>query len=88
MSSVKVHKDARAITRSELITELRGICDELESVGQFSFGTGESVAVPQAIYRELELERSKDGAELKLEIEIKWAAEVAAAVGEAAGVEE
>ncbi|OBJ81404.1 hypothetical protein A9W97_02495 [Mycobacterium gordonae] len=73
--SKTLYEDERELTRSELVAELRRIAADLESSAQFSFGDGEvleQVSVSDRLKREIEVERTKDGNRMKVEIEFAW----------------
>lgn len=75
MMSKNLYKDEREVTRSEFVAELRQIAAELESSAQLNFGDGgqpQQVAVPDRFEREIEVEQAKDGARMKVEIELTW----------------
>jgi amphi-Trp domain-containing protein len=75
MSHIKIHEDHRTLSRTELAAELRRVAGQLEAGEDLSYGeAGDSIAVPEQIERELEIEQTKDGAGYKFDIEFKWAA--------------
>jgi amphi-Trp domain-containing protein len=74
MTHVKIHEDHRTLSRAELAAELRRVASQLESGGTLSYGEAGSIAVPEQIQREVEIEQTKDGAGYKFDIEIKWTA--------------
>lgn len=74
MAEVTIHKEERMTTRAEVAAELHRIANDLESDGIISYGTGGSLAVPDQLEREIEIEREDRGttAEYEVEIELKW----------------
>jgi amphi-Trp domain-containing protein len=75
MAHQKIYEDHRTFTRAELATELHRLAIQLESGDEVTYGesgAGASIAVPEQIERELEIEPTKDGAGVKFELEIKW----------------
>jgi amphi-Trp domain-containing protein len=72
---MKIHKDERILTRAEAASELRRLADELES-GAISYGSGESLVVPDRLEFEFEIEREERGSAVKFEVEVEleWSA--------------
>jgi len=84
MAHHKIYEDHSTLSRPELAAELRLIADQLEADGEVTYGRGAtagSVRVPAQFSREVEVERTKHGAEVKVEIEFKWAEKPADAAG-------
>jgi len=74
MAEETIHKEERMTTRTDVVAELRRLADELESGATISYGTGGSLAVPDQLEREFEIEREDKGGsvEYEVEIELKW----------------
>lgn len=70
MAEVKIHKDERMMTRAEAAADLRRLADELEA-GTISYGAGGSLAVPDRLEREIEIEREDYGTTTKYEVEVE-----------------
>lgn len=69
MGEVTIHKDERTTTRAEAAADLRRLADELEA-GTINYGTG-SLAVPEQLTREIEIEREDKGSVVKYEVEVE-----------------
>lgn len=74
MTHSKIYEDHRTLSRVELAAELHRVAAQLESGGDVSYGELGSIAVPEEIQREVEIEQTKDGAGFKFDIEFKWIA--------------
>lgn len=74
MAEEKIHKEERLLSRADVAAELRRLADELEAGGTITYGTGGSLAVPEQLEREFEIEREDKGGkiEYEVEIELKW----------------
>ncbi|HTM85763.1 MAG TPA: amphi-Trp domain-containing protein [Mycobacterium sp.] len=74
MSEEKIHKEKRMTNRAGVAAELRRLADELESGGNISYGAGGSLAVPDQLEQEFEIEREDRGSsvEYEVEFELKW----------------
>lgn len=70
MGEVTIHKDERLMTRAEAAADLRRLADELEA-GTISYGADGSLAVPDQLEREIEIEREDKGNRVKYEVEVE-----------------
>lgn len=72
MAEEKIHKDERMMTRAEVAADLRRLADEVEA-GAISYAGG-SLAIPDRVEREIEIEREYDGATAtyEVELELQW----------------
>ena len=61
------------MTRAEAAADLRRLADEVEA-GKISYGAGGTLDVPEAIEREIEIEREDNGTTVKYEVEfeLEW----------------
>ncbi|AEF36733.1 hypothetical protein JDM601_2733 [Mycolicibacter sinensis] len=61
------------MTRAEAAADLRRLADELEA-GKISYGADRSLEVPEALEREIEIEREDKGTNIKyqVEFELEW----------------
>lgn len=61
------------MTRAEAAADLRRLADELEA-GKISYGADGSLEVPEALEREIEIEREDKGTNIKyqVEFELEW----------------
>ena len=72
MTGMDIFEDERMVSRADLAAWLRQLAAQLESEGRIFYGAGGSVAVAEQVQCELEIESSKGGTELSVEIEFSW----------------
>lgn len=83
-----IFEDERMVSRADLAAWLRQLAAQLESEGRIFYGAGGSVAVAEQVECELEIESSKGGTELSVEIEFTWSVpEAATSTADRAGEE-
>lgn len=61
------------MSRAEAAADLRRLADEVEA-GTITYGSGGTLDVPEALEREIEIEREDKGSSVKYEVEfeLEW----------------
>lgn len=61
------------MSRAEAAADLRRLADEVEA-GTITYGSGGTLDVPEALEREIEIEREDKGSRVKYEVEfeLEW----------------
>ncbi|MGV9668561.1 amphi-Trp domain-containing protein [Nocardia niigatensis] len=75
MTHKKIYEDHRTLSRPELAAEFERIATELRSGATLTYGQPESagaITIPDRFDTEIEIQHTKNGAELKFEIEIRF----------------
>jgi len=72
MGEVTIHEEERMMSRAEAAADLRRLADELEA-GTITYGAGGTLDVPEALEREIEIEREHKGTTVKYEVEFELA---------------
>ncbi|WP_423790836.1 amphi-Trp domain-containing protein [Micromonospora cathayae] len=78
-----IYEDARTVSRADLAAWLRQVANQLETTGQVFYGAAGTIAVPDRVRCELEIEQEDD--EFSVEIEFSWAAPKAIESADSAG---
>lgn len=73
MPHLKFQDQYRTMTRSQVAADMHDLARQLEVGGRLPHGSG-TIDVPDRIEREFEIDQTTDGAELTVEVKLKWAA--------------